>query len=85
MHDATSLPIDLFCLYYLGGSAREWAGVAKRLAPDTRCIGIDLPGFGDAADVESYTVSAMADHVAARIRTIAPIRFALAGHSVDRR
>lgn len=82
MHKAAASPIDLFCLHFLGGSAREWDGVARRLAPGTRCIAIDLPGFGDAADVEGYTVSAMADHVAARIRTVAPNRFALAGHSM---
>ncbi|TXN21273.1 alpha/beta fold hydrolase [Methylobacterium sp. WL9] len=82
MHNVASAPIDLFCLHFLGGSAREWAGVADRLGPATRCIPIDLPGFGDAAEVAGYTVSEMADHVAARIRTVAPIRFALAGHSM---
>ncbi len=72
----------LFCLHFLGGSAREWASVAERLGPDVACVPIDLPGFGDAADVDGYDLAAMADHVAARIRAAAPTRWLIAGHSM---
>lgn len=62
----------LFCLHYLGGSARTWRLLAERLGPHVRCIGIDLPGFGDEAPMPGGDVAAMADHVAARIVAEAP-------------
>ena len=72
----------LFCLHFLGGSRRSWSAVADRLQPELRVVPIDLPGFGDMADVDAQDVSAMADHVAAAIRAEAPHRFVLAGHSM---
>ncbi|AWB25540.1 thioesterase [Methylobacterium currus] len=62
----------LFCLHVLGGSARTWRPLAARLGPTVRCVAIDLPGFGDEAHRPGGDVAAMADHVAARIRTEAP-------------
>ncbi|TNC13531.1 alpha/beta fold hydrolase [Methylobacterium terricola] len=62
----------LFCLHYLGGSARTWRPLAERLGPHARCVGIDLPGFGDEAHKPGGDVAAMADHVAARITAEAP-------------
>ncbi|WP_288581966.1 alpha/beta fold hydrolase [uncultured Methylobacterium sp.] len=62
----------LFCLHFLGGSAREWRPLAERLGPHARCVAIDLPGFGDAADHPGGDVAAMADHVAARITAEGP-------------
>lgn len=56
--------------------------MADRLGPDVACVPIDLPGFGDAADLDGYDVAAMADHVAARIRAAAPTRWLIAGHSM---
>ncbi len=79
---APSPPPTLFCLHFLGGSAREWVQVADRLGAAVACVPIDLPGFGDAADVPGYDVAAMADHVAGRIRAAAPARWLIAGHSM---
>jgi pimeloyl-ACP methyl ester carboxylesterase len=75
-------PDLLVCLHFLGGSARTWEPVARRLAGTVRCLPLDLPGFGAAAAVTGYDVAAMADHVAAAIRATRPRRFALAGHSM---
>ena len=75
-------PDLLVCLHFLGGSARTWEPVARRLADTVRCLPLDLPGFGAATDATGYDVAAMADHVAAAIRSIGPARFALAGHSM---
>ncbi len=72
----------LFCLHFLGGSARAWAAVASRLEPVLRCRAIDLPGFGDACGAIGYTVAEMADAVAAAISAEAPERWLLAGHSM---
>jgi pimeloyl-ACP methyl ester carboxylesterase len=72
----------LVCLHFLGGSARSWSGVAGRLAGRVTCLPLDLPGFGDAADVPGYSVAAMADDVAARIRGSGLGRWMIAGHSM---
>ena len=74
--------IAVFLLSFLGGSGRSWAGVAARLPAGVRAVPVDLPGFGDAAAVPGYTVAAMADHVAARVRGVAPGRWFVAGHSM---
>ncbi|GJD45173.1 2-succinyl-6-hydroxy-2, 4-cyclohexadiene-1-carboxylate synthase [Methylobacterium cerastii] len=79
---AATAPPTLFCLHFLGGSAREWAPTAGRLGADVVCVPIDLPGFGDAADVTGYDVAAMADHVAAKVRAARPGRWLIAGHSM---
>ncbi|WP_375465881.1 alpha/beta hydrolase [uncultured Methylobacterium sp.] len=75
-------PPTVFCLHFLGGSAREWEPVARRLGGRLVVVPIDLPGFGAAADVPGFSVAAMADHVAARIRDAAPTRWLIAGHSM---
>ncbi|NEU13922.1 alpha/beta hydrolase [Methylobacterium sp. BTF04] len=80
--DPNAPPPTLFCLHFLGGSAREWTQVSERLAGRMRCVPIDLPGFGTSADLSGYTVTEMADHVAGRIRAEAPKRWMLAGHSM---
>ena len=72
----------LFCLHFLGGSARTWEWTTSRLAGSFRCVTIDLPGFGDAAGIPGYTIADMADHVADAIRAEAPRRWILAGHSM---
>lgn len=83
MPDAT--PEPLFCLHFLGGSARTWERVAHRLAGTVACVPVDLPGFGDAAHETGFSVDAMADHVARRIRASAPARYRIAGHSMGAR
>lgn len=75
-------PDLLVALHFLGGSARTWEPVARRLAGTVGCLALDLPGFGAAAGTTGYDVAAMADHVAAAIRAARPRRFALAGHSM---
>lgn len=72
----------VFLLSFLGGSGRGWAGVMDRLPPSVRAVPVDLPGFGDAAAVPGYTVAAMAEHVAGRVRDVAPGRWFVAGHSM---
>ncbi|WP_245259452.1 alpha/beta hydrolase [Methylobacterium sp. 77] len=70
-------------MHFLGGSAREWESVAARLDGTVRVVGLDLPGFGDAAGVSGYSVEAMADHVAGLIAAAEPGgRWYLAGHSM---
>ncbi|MGT2487637.1 thioesterase II family protein [Methylobacterium oryzae CBMB20] len=78
-----SEPEVLFCLHFLGGSARSWERLARALdGTPLTCVPVDLPGFGDAADRPGYSVAAMADHVAEAVRARAPARFGFAGHSM---
>ena len=72
----------VFCLHYLGGSAREWARVAAVLER-SRCVALDLPGFGDAATLPGYSVAEMAQGVVDAILANAPPKhWLLAGHSM---
>ena len=72
----------LFCLHFLGGSASEWKPVIRLLPQAWRCVTIDLPGFGDAAHLDGFSVQEMADHVARLIGEQAPAHWMLAGHSM---
>lgn len=77
-----SEPEILFCLHFLGGSARSWAPLARALDGALTCVPVDLPGFGREAGTTGFSVAAMADHVAAAVRGRAPARYAIAGHSM---
>ena len=81
-----SEPECLFCLHFLGGSARSWARLAEALDGVLTCVPIDLPGFGTEAGKGAgkggFSVDGMADHVAEVIRARAPAAFAIAGHSM---
>ena len=72
----------LVCLHWLGGSRRTWDLVARRLEPEIRVLGVDLPGFGDAAHLSGASVAAMADHVAQVVGSAGAERWMLAGHSM---
>jgi pimeloyl-ACP methyl ester carboxylesterase len=72
----------LFFLHFLGGSAREWTPVIERLSGRFRCLAIDLPGFGDAAEMQGYAVTQMADAAIGTIRSHAPAEWLLVGHSM---
>ena len=72
----------LILMAFLGGSHREWDGVAERLEGRHRSIGIDLPGFGDAAAVGGYTVEEMAESVAETLGGLGLRQFVLVGHSM---
>jgi pimeloyl-ACP methyl ester carboxylesterase len=75
-------PHVVVCLHFLGGSARSWSEVVAKLAWRFSCLSLDLPGFGCAADAGAYTVEAMADDVAARVRRLGLGRWTIAGHSM---
>ncbi len=77
-----SEPELLFCLHFLGGSARSWTPLARALDGTLTCVPVELPGFGQAAGTSGFSVDAMADHVSEAIRARAPGAFAIAGHSM---
>ena len=73
----------LVLMHFLGGSAREWLEVVAELGNDVRTVAIDLPGFGDSAEVGGYSVAEMADAVAETVGTLGLKRFVLVGHSLS--
>ena len=75
-------PTTVFCLHFLGGSAREWDAVRQHLGSTISCVTIDLSGFGDAAANRGYSVGEMTGCVADAIRARAPSRWLIAGHSM---
>lgn len=76
------LPETLYCLHFLGGSARSWEPLAKALAGVMRIVPLDLPGFGEARGEGGYAVDDMAARVSAAIAAEAPERYRIAGHSM---
>ncbi|MGJ7581043.1 alpha/beta fold hydrolase [Variovorax sp. RHLX14] len=72
----------LFMLHALGGSAHAWSGVADALGDGFESIAIDLPGFGDARNAPGLSVTDVADHVAAAVKTRGASRWLLIGHSM---
>ena len=72
----------LYLLHFLGSSQHEWRRVSAILAPSFRCIAIDLPGFGDSAHIDGYTVEQMRDSIADYVRADAPGDWLLVGHSM---
>lgn len=74
--------LTVYGLPALGGSGASFRAVAERLRPGIRLVPIDLPGFGDAADVEGCSVAEMAGHVLRRIAGDGAPRWLLLGHSM---
>ena len=72
----------LFMLHALGGSARAWDGVVAQLDAEFEVVAIDLPGFGDSQAATDLSVSGIADHVVAAVRTRGASRWLLIGHSM---
>ncbi len=71
----------LVMMHFFGNSHREWLEVIAHLEPDHRCVALDLPGFGDAADREGFDTRAMADQVEQTIDALGLERVVLIGHS----
>lgn len=71
-------PEPLFCLHFLGGSARTFEALAGALD----IVPLDLPGFGAARDATGFSVDEMADAVSRAIAERAPGRFRILGHSM---
>ncbi len=67
---------------FLGGSQREWAETATLLGKKYRCITVDLPGFGEAANVPGYSVAEMADALIETVAGLKVERYLLVGHSM---
>src|SRR5450432_4733514 len=80
--DAPDDTVTLIMMPFLGGSWREWTEVMEVLSPPMRCVGVDLPGFGEAAETKGYSVAEMAEYVTERVKSLKLKRFLLVGHSM---
>ncbi|WP_457807447.1 alpha/beta fold hydrolase [Kushneria sp. EE4] len=71
----------LVMMHFFGNSHREWLEVIEHLGPAHRCVALDMPGFGDAADRDGFDTRAMADQVEQTIEAMGLERVVLVGHS----
>lgn len=70
-------------IHGLGGFAESWRHTASALAPYSRVIAVDLPGFGQSAKPRApYTLGFFAEAVGALLRALALERVSLVGHSL---
>lgn len=77
-----SAPITVYALHALGGSGASFTAVAERLVDGIRLVPIDLPGFGDAADLAPRDVDETATHVLTQIARDGAPRWLILGHSM---
>ena len=75
-------PIALVLMPFLAGSQREWTEVIETLGKSYRCITLDLPGFGEAANITGYTVAEMTDTLHDTLVGLNLDRYVLVGHSM---
>lgn len=69
----------VFC-HGLFGQGKNWTQVAKALAPEHRCLLVDMPDHGRSEWTEQFDYAAAADRVAALLDPEDPV--ALVGHSM---
>ena len=75
--------VALIFLHYWGGSTRTWHKVTEGLTPSTRCVGIDLRGWGKSKARDGrYDLDAMAEDVSEVISALGLKRVVLVGHSM---
>jgi pimeloyl-ACP methyl ester carboxylesterase len=79
---AVSETTTIFCLHFLGGSARSWNAMTIAMGPGVQCVPLDLPGFGDRAHEPGASVADIAGDVAKRIAAFRANRWWIAGHSM---
>ncbi|QRM30366.1 alpha/beta fold hydrolase [Microvirga sp. VF16] len=72
----------LIFLHYFAGSLRSWVHVAGELSSSSRCLCIDLPGFGRSAPLPAYSVHSVAQAVAQFIGELRLENYVLVGHSM---
>ncbi|SDY29780.1 Pimeloyl-ACP methyl ester carboxylesterase [Amycolatopsis xylanica] len=77
--------IPVVLLHALGSTAATWNGFAARFDGTRRVLAVDLPGHGDGARPERYSLDLMADEVLAFLDTQGISRVDLVGHSMGGR
>jgi pimeloyl-ACP methyl ester carboxylesterase len=74
--------IPLVLVHGLMGGSRQWQGQIEALS-GTRCIALDLPGFGENAQAEALSdIDAFADWALEALRAQGVTQFHLLGHSM---
>ena len=76
-------PLVVFC-HGLFGRGKNFAGIARALQPDYRCLLVDLPNHGGSAWTETVDYGQMAAALAEHLRTTVPddLPVHLVGHSM---
>jgi pimeloyl-ACP methyl ester carboxylesterase len=72
----------LLLIHGLTESRRMWDPLLPALAADHTVLAVDLPGHGESAPGASYAIDAMADEVAAVVRSVGMDAPTVVGHSL---
>jgi len=72
----------LIFLHYFAGSLRSWIHVSRDLSSGSRCLRIDIPGFGRSAPLASYSVHKAAQAITQLIEELRLESYVLVGHSM---
>jgi pimeloyl-ACP methyl ester carboxylesterase len=76
-------PTTALLIHGLGGFAESWRHTAAALAPHSRVLCVDLPGFGQSAKPRGrYTLGFFAEALRALLRALGVDRVSLVGHSL---
>ncbi|MDF3983620.1 alpha/beta hydrolase [Luteibacter sp. PPL201] len=72
----------VFFLHALGMSGREWRHVVAGFPSAWRCVPLDLPGFGDNADLGHAPLEGLVAWTSAQIKSLQPSSWVVVGHSM---
>src|SRR5580704_16682063 len=73
----------LVFIHYWGGSRRTWSQVIARLCNRSRCIAVDLRGWGKSdRRTDDFSLFTQADDIAGMIQSLTVKDFVLVGHSM---
>ncbi|HMN84009.1 MAG TPA: alpha/beta fold hydrolase [Burkholderiaceae bacterium] len=75
--------VAVFLLHGVGGGKAGWpAQLAALAAGGWHAIAWDMPGYGDSAPIEPYTMGGLAEALRALVRHVGAARSVLVGHSM---
>jgi pimeloyl-ACP methyl ester carboxylesterase len=72
----------LIFLHYFAGSCRSWSPVIQELADASRCLSLDLPGFGRSPPLSYFSIRTMVEATAGVIAELDLDSYFVVGHSM---
>jgi pimeloyl-ACP methyl ester carboxylesterase len=72
----------LIFLHYFAGSCRSWNRVIEELADASRCLSLDLPGFGRSPPLPDFSIRTMVEATAEVIADLDLDGYFVVGHSM---
>jgi pimeloyl-ACP methyl ester carboxylesterase len=82
INDRGSGSPTLIFLHYFAGSSRSWIHVTDRLVDASRCVSLDLPGFGLSPPLPGFSVRTMERVVTRLVSDLNLDSYIVVGHSM---